>query len=104
MDARHLLLRLGVASLIGDWIAIPLTGVANAEPASLPLLSAPTVSFNKAAWVQQCWWRQGLWGPQQVCQQVWVEPDYYNYDRGYRFDGGWGYHGPSDEEDEDDEE
>ena len=47
------------------------------------------VPFEKADWVPRCSWRQGLWGPQQVCQQVWVEPGYYDYGQGYGIGGGW---------------
>ena len=107
MHAHQLFVRLALAGLMTGCAAITLIGVADAAPFSTPSLGATTAPFEKAAWVPRCWWRQGLWGSQQVCQQVWVEPRYYDYDRGYRFGGGWDYrrhyhdHGEDNEEDED---
>jgi hypothetical protein len=87
MHARQLFLRLGLAGLMTGCAAITPIGTANAAPFSTPSLGATTAPFEKAAWVPRCWWRQGLWGPRQVCQQVWVEQRYYNYDRGYASSG-----------------
>lgn len=105
MHACQLFLRLGLAGLMTGCAAITLKGAANAAPFSTPSLGATTSPFEKAAWVPRCSWRQGLWGPQQVCQQVWVKSRYYSYDRGYGFGGGWDYrrhyHDEDDEEDED---
>lgn len=104
LDARQLFLRLALAGLMTGGVAITLTGVTNAAPLSIASLGTTTAPFEKPAWVPRCWWRQGLWGSQQVCQQVWVEPRYYDYDRGYGFGGGWDYRRHYHDHDEDDEE
>lgn len=105
LNARQLFLRLALAGLMTGCAATTLTGVADAAPFSTPSLGATTAPFEKADWVPRCWWRQTLWGSQQVCQQVWVEPRYYDYGQGYGPGGGWDhrrhYHGEDDEEGED---
>jgi hypothetical protein len=102
MYAHQLFLRLGLAGLMTGCVALTPIGAANAAPFFTPSLGITTAPIEKAAWVPRCWWHQGLWGPQQVCQQVWVEPRYYDYGQGYGFGGGWNYrHRHHDEDDED---
>jgi hypothetical protein len=105
LNARQLFSRLALAGLMTGCAAITLIGVADAAPFSTPSFGATPAPFEKADWVPRCSWRQGLWGPQQVCQQVWVEPGYYDYGQGYGSGGGWGYrrhyHDQDDEDDED---
>ena len=82
-------------------------GTVGSELTAIASLGATAVPFDKTAWVPRCWWRPDLWGPQQVFKQVWVEPRYYDYHRGYGFGGGWDYrrhyhdHHEHDEEDDD---
>jgi hypothetical protein len=89
LDARQLFLRLALAGLMTSGVAT--TGVANAAPFSIASLGTLAAPFDKAAWVPRCWWRGSPWGPQQACRQVWMEPRYYDYDRGYGFGGDWDY-------------
>jgi hypothetical protein len=62
----------------------------------------PFDDIAKKKWDRMQAWRQGLWGPQQVCQQVWVEPRYYDYGQGYGFGGGWNYRRHHHDEDDED--
>jgi hypothetical protein len=101
LDGRQLFLRLALAGLMTGGVAITPTGVANAAPFSIASLGTTAAPFEKAAWVPRCWWRGSPWGPQQVCRQVWMEPRYYDYDRGYGFRGDWHYRHENHEEDDD---
>jgi hypothetical protein len=62
-------------------------GAASASPA-FPVPPAEIDSaIERTDWVQRCWWVDSPWGPRQQCRQVWVQPRYDNYDRGW----GWGH-------------
>jgi hypothetical protein len=104
--ARQMILRLAFAGLATGACAAAAPRAANAAPLSPASLNAAATPLEKADWVPRCWWRQGLWGPQQVCQQVWAQPQYYGYGGGYGGRGDWDYgrgHHEHREHNEDDE-
>jgi hypothetical protein len=68
-------------------------GAASASPA-FPAPPAETDAvIERTDWVQRCCWVDSPWGPRQQCRQVWVQPVYDNYDRGWGWGDGYDHRG-----------
>jgi hypothetical protein len=89
--SRQLFLCLALAGLMTGGGAVTAIDVANAASLTVGSPNVAVTPFEKADWVPRCWWRPSAWGPQQICKQVWVEPQYQGFDGGYAFRGGGEY-------------